>query len=189
AAAADRRRADARHRRGDEGGGAPAALRARRAGRRRVDDLLGAPGGARDGRPRHRALRGPRHPRVHARRGDRGRGHARCHRDRRGGRSVSAVAEERAAIEPQASSHALAELLFRFRELGIVLALVIVVGAATIDNHLFLSATSVQQLLSGAAIVALLAIGETIVVVTRNVDLSIGSVLGISAYAVGVLYQ
>ena len=39
----------------------------------------------------------------------------------------------------------------------------IVVGATTIDNHLFLSATSVQQLLSGAAIIALLAIGETIV--------------------------
>ena len=73
----------------------------------------------------------------------------------------------------------------RFRELGIVLALVIVVGATTIDNHLFLSATSIQQLLSGAAIIALLAIGETIVIITRNVDLSIGSVLGISAYAIG----
>ena len=85
-------------------------------------------------------------------------------------------------------SHAVAELLFRFRELGIVLALVIVVGVTTIDNHLFLSTTSVQQLLSGAAIIALLSIGETIVIVTRNVDLSIGSVLGISAYAVGVLY-
>ena len=78
--------------------------------------------------------------------------------------------------------------MLRFRELGIVLALVLVVGATTIDNHLFLSATSVQQLLSGAAIIALLAIGETIVIVTRNVDLSIGSVLGISAYATGVLY-
>ena len=44
---------------------------------------------------------------------------------------------------------------FRFRELGIVLALVIVVGATTLDNHLFLSATSLQQLLSGAAIIAL----------------------------------
>ncbi len=69
-----------------------------------------------------------------------------------------------------------------------MLALVLVVGATTIDNHLFLSATNLQQLLSGAAIIALLAIGETIVIVTRNVDLSIGSVLGISAYATGVLY-
>ena len=102
---------------------------------------------------------------------------------------MTTLLEEQKVTRPRASSHHVAELLFRFRELGIVLALVIVVGATTIDNHLFLSATSVQQLLSGAAIVALLAIGETIVVVTRNVDLSIGSVLGISAYAVGVLYQ
>ncbi len=101
---------------------------------------------------------------------------------------MTTLAEEQKVARPRPSSHHVAELLFRFRELGIVLALVIVVGATTIDNHLFLSATSVQQLLSGAAIVALLAIGETIVVVTRNVDLSIGSVLGISAYAVGVLY-
>jgi rhamnose transport system permease protein len=102
---------------------------------------------------------------------------------------VTTLAEEQKVVRPRASSHHVAELLFRFRELGIVLALVIVVGATTIDNHLFLSATSVQQLLSGAAIVALLAIGETVVIVTRNVDLSIGSVLGISAYAVGVLYR
>jgi rhamnose transport system permease protein len=90
--------------------------------------------------------------------------------------------------ERRAHSHAIAETLYRFRELGIVLALVLVVGATTIDNPHFLSATSVQQMLSGASIIALLAIGETIVVVTRNVDLSIGSVLGISAYATGVLY-
>jgi len=102
---------------------------------------------------------------------------------------MTAVAEERTAIEQRSSSHALAELLFRFRELGIVLALAIVVGAATIDNHRFLSTTNVQQIVSGAAIIALLAIGETIVVITRNVDLSIGSVLGISAYAAGTLYR
>jgi rhamnose transport system permease protein len=102
---------------------------------------------------------------------------------------VNAVAEERTALERRSSSHALAELLFRFRELGIVLALVIVVGAATIDNHRFLSVTNVQQILAAASIIALLAIGETIVVITRNVDLSIGSVLGISAYAAGTLYR
>jgi rhamnose transport system permease protein len=102
---------------------------------------------------------------------------------------MTTLAQERKdVLGPAASSHAFAELLLRFRELGIVLALVIVVGATTIDNHRFLSLTNVQQILSGAAIIALLAIGETIVVVTRNVDLSIGSVLGISAYATGVLY-
>jgi rhamnose transport system permease protein len=101
---------------------------------------------------------------------------------------VTALADDTKVVERGARSHALAETMLRFREMGIVLALVIVVGATTIDNHLFLSVTSIQQLLSGAAIIALLAIGETIVIVTRNVDLSIGSVLGISAYATGVLY-
>jgi rhamnose transport system permease protein len=101
---------------------------------------------------------------------------------------VTAVADERVA-QPWVRSHAVAEFLLRFRELGIVLALVLVFGGTTADNTNFLSTTNVQQILSGAAIIALLAIGETIVVITRNVDLSIGSVLGISAYATGVLYR
>jgi rhamnose transport system permease protein len=101
---------------------------------------------------------------------------------------MTSVADEQNVIERRSSSHAFAEFLARFRELGIVLALVIVVGATTIDNHLFLSAANIQQILAGSAIIALLAIGETIVIITRNVDLSIGSILGISAYATGVLY-
>jgi rhamnose transport system permease protein len=102
---------------------------------------------------------------------------------------VTAVAEERNVAQPWVRSHVVAEFFLRFRELGIVLALVLVVGGTTADNTNFLSTTNVQQILSGAAIIALLAIGETIVIVTRNVDLSIGSVLGISAYATGVLYR
>jgi rhamnose transport system permease protein len=102
---------------------------------------------------------------------------------------MTAVAEERNVPRPWVRSHAVAEFFLRFRELGIVLALVLVVGGTTADNVNFLSTTNVQQILSGAAIIALLAIGETIVIITRNVDLSIGSVLGISAYATGVLYR
>jgi rhamnose transport system permease protein len=101
---------------------------------------------------------------------------------------LTSLAEEPAVVDRRSGSHAFAEFLARFRELGIVLALVIVVGAATLDNHLFLSAANIQQILAGSAIIALLAIGETIVIITRNVDLSIGSILGISAYATGVLY-
>ena len=101
---------------------------------------------------------------------------------------MTSVAEEQNVVERRRGSHAFAEFLLRFRELGIVLALVIVVGGTTIDNQHFLSAANVQQILAGSAIIALLAIGETIVIITRNVDLSIGSILGISAYATGVLY-
>jgi rhamnose transport system permease protein len=101
---------------------------------------------------------------------------------------VTVVAEGQQAIGSRTGSHVFAELMFRFRELGIVLALVLVIGGTTIDNHRFLSTTNVQQVLASASIIALLAIGETVVIITRNVDLSIGSVLGISAYASGELY-
>jgi rhamnose transport system permease protein len=61
--------------------------------------------------------------------------------------------------------------------------------ATTVHNHHFADAQSVQQLLSGAALIALLSVGETLVVVTRNVDLSVGSTLGLSAYIVGDLFK
>ena len=61
---------------------------------------------------------------------------------------MTTLAEEQKVAKPPSSSHAVAEMLLRFRELGIVLALVVVVVATTIDNPNFLSATNVQQILS-----------------------------------------
>src|ERR1700694_3724150 len=81
-----------------------------------------------------------------------------------------------------------AEKLLRAREIGIALAIVVVFGLTYFKNHAFGSSLSVQQLLNGAAIIALLAVGETLVIITRNVDLSVGSVLGLSAYLVGNLF-
>jgi rhamnose transport system permease protein len=79
--------------------------------------------------------------------------------------------------------------LLRIRELGIAVLIVLVFLLATLKNSNFASVHSVQQLLTGAAIIALLGVGETLVIVTRNVDLSVGSVVGISAYAVGMLFR
>lgn len=77
----------------------------------------------------------------------------------------------------------------RAREFGTFALVIIVFGAATIRNHDFASAGSVQQLLVGASLVALLSVGETMVLVTRNVDLSVGSVLGLCAFVVGNLFR
>lgn len=81
-----------------------------------------------------------------------------------------------------------ASAVLRAREFGIVLVLAIVFVLTTLKNHGFASQASVRQLLSGASLVALLGVGQTLVVVTRNVDLSVGSVLGLSAYVVGKLF-
>ncbi|WP_375480979.1 ABC transporter permease [uncultured Jatrophihabitans sp.] len=79
--------------------------------------------------------------------------------------------------------------LLRAREAGIALLIVLVVLVTAVNNHHFLDASSLQQLLTGAALIALLGVGETLVIVTRNVDLSVGSVLGLSAYIVGDLFK
>lgn len=79
--------------------------------------------------------------------------------------------------------------LLRVRELGIALLIVVVFLVATLKNSAFAHPHSIQQLLTGAAIIALLGVGETLVIVTRNVDLSVGSVVGISAYIVGMTFR
>lgn len=79
--------------------------------------------------------------------------------------------------------------VLRAREVGIALLIVIVVAITSINNSHFLGSNSIQQLLSGAALYALLGVGQTLVIVTRNVDLSVGSVLGLSAYIVGDLFK
>lgn len=79
--------------------------------------------------------------------------------------------------------------LLRARELGIVIAIVAVFGVTTLRNSHFAGANSIQQLLNGAALIALLGVGETLVIITRNVDLSVGSVVGLSAYIVGTTFK
>jgi rhamnose transport system permease protein len=79
--------------------------------------------------------------------------------------------------------------LLRARELGILVVILVVFAVTTVNNHAFATAHSVQQLLTGAALIALLGVGETMVVVTRNVDLSVGSVVGLSAYLVGDMFK
>jgi rhamnose transport system permease protein len=73
--------------------------------------------------------------------------------------------------------------ILRTRELGIVLALAALVIYTTVSNTRFLSGQSIRDNLLNTAILAVMATGQAIVVITRNIDLSVGSVLGISAWA------
>jgi rhamnose transport system permease protein len=75
------------------------------------------------------------------------------------------------------------------RESAIALVLILVVAAATAKTHTFLfSSNSWRDLLLTPAILILLAVGEAVVIITRNVDLSVGSTLAITAYLTGRLF-
>jgi rhamnose transport system permease protein len=74
------------------------------------------------------------------------------------------------------------------REAGIALALVLLVAVTTLTNPRFLSGQSVKDLLLAATILTVLAVGQAIVIITRNVDLSVGSILGLVAFATGKVF-
>ncbi len=92
------------------------------------------------------------------------------------------------AAETGSRGSRLARRAFVVRELGIGLALVIMVVVTAVTNPRFLSAQSIKDLLLGSTVLAILAVGQAIVVITRNVDLSVGSILGLSAFATGTVF-
>ena len=66
-----------------------------------------------------------------------------------------------------------------------VLALVLAFFATQVDNYF--TASLFNRLSSSVDIMALVACGQTLVILTRNIDLSLGSVVGFTAFATGLV--
>jgi rhamnose transport system permease protein len=96
--------------------------------------------------------------------------------------------QKSSADDPAPTSKArVARRLVVVRELGVLAVLVLLVAITYATNTRFLSEQSVRDLLLGAAILTILAAGQTLVIVTRNVDLSVGSLVGLIAFGTGKL--
>ncbi|TDD15951.1 ABC transporter permease [Nonomuraea diastatica] len=80
------------------------------------------------------------------------------------------------------SARSLVDLVFRARELSLVIALALLIAVTGAVNPNFLSGQGIEDILLNTAILALLAVGQSVVVITRNLDLSVGSVVGLVAF-------
>jgi rhamnose transport system permease protein len=80
------------------------------------------------------------------------------------------------------SSRRLTERVSRFRESGIIAVLALFFLITSLIQPRFASSSNIQFILVNTAVYALVALGETMVIITRNVDLSVQSVLALSAY-------
>ncbi|GAA4368656.1 ABC transporter permease [Nocardioides caricicola] len=79
--------------------------------------------------------------------------------------------------------------LLRSREISVAAVLVLVIVLTTLKNPNFLfSSDGWRDLLLTPSLLLLLAVGQTVVIITRNVDLSVGSTLGLTAYLTGKLF-
>ena len=79
--------------------------------------------------------------------------------------------------------------IIRAREVGLIVLIVALVAftSATQPGFLF-SDGGWRELLRQPTILILIALGEAIVIITRNIDLSVGSILCLSTYTAGTLF-
>lgn len=73
------------------------------------------------------------------------------------------------------------------RELSLLLLILIAIMlfGALIDNYY--SSRTFVRISTSVAVIAVVSIGQTVVMLTRNIDLSVGSIVGCTAYVVGSL--
>ena len=73
----------------------------------------------------------------------------------------------------------------RIKELTLLLLIVatLVVFSLVIDNYI--SGRFFNRVTQGVAVTAVMAAGQSLVIITRNIDLSVGSIAGVSAYLTG----
>ncbi|MGA2007058.1 MAG: ABC transporter permease [Solirubrobacteraceae bacterium] len=81
-----------------------------------------------------------------------------------------------------ASPRRLVDVVLRARTFGIVVVLGVVVAISALIQSRFVGGGELRFILSQTSLYALVAVGEAMVIMTRNVDLSVGSVVGLSAY-------
>lgn len=78
-----------------------------------------------------------------------------------------------------------AQKVLRIREVPVFLALVLVVLITGIANPEFFTVSGLQDVLLGVAIISVLAVAQTLVIVMKHIDLSVGSTIGFTAFLIG----
>lgn len=89
-----------------------------------------------------------------------------------------------AAVRPGVSKG-----LARFRDYGLIGALFLLVAITAWRSPQFATVQNLQRIMLDISLLLLVATGQTMVVLTRNIDLSVGSVLGLSGIVIGFLLK
>jgi rhamnose transport system permease protein len=83
----------------------------------------------------------------------------------------------------------IAEAVASQRELSLVGVMGLLAAFVAIQAPIFLSAHNLTQVSSLASIIAIVAVGQALVIITRNVDLSVESTMGVVAFVVADILQ
>jgi rhamnose transport system permease protein len=79
--------------------------------------------------------------------------------------------------------------LVRFREAGISVFILLLMIAVTLRAPAFLTASNFEDILLNISILAIVALGQTTVIITHGIDLSVSSVIGLVAMMVAFVVK
>src|SRR6516225_7972086 len=79
-------------------------------------------------------------------------------------------------------------VLMRSREASLVLSIVVLTAVTATLNPRFLTPQSLKDLMLNVSIIGLLVLGQTVIILMRQIDLSISSTVGITAFLSGILF-
>ncbi len=96
---------------------------------------------------------------------------------------------ERIRQRDQENQTRLFRLVNRVRELGLLVVLLLIIVFVGVQAPRFLSIDNFEQILLSIAILVIVAVGETLVILTRNVDLSVGSMVGVTAFVTAYFFK
>lgn len=75
------------------------------------------------------------------------------------------------------------------RELGLLVVLLLIFVGVGVPQPRFVAVNNLRDILLSVAIIAIISIGETLVILTRNVDLSVSAIVGLVAFVSGDLFK
>lgn len=77
------------------------------------------------------------------------------------------------------------QTLVKFRELGIILIIGVLAILVGLRNPAFLALDNIRDILLNMSILVIVALAQSMVIITRGIDLSVGSMIGLTAMMVG----
>src|SRR5690348_5787482 len=78
----------------------------------------------------------------------------------------------------------LVQAVVRFREVGIIAFILVLAALVSLRSPAFLTVSNFQDILLNISILAIVALAQMMVIITRGIDLSVGSTIGLTAMMV-----
>lgn len=79
--------------------------------------------------------------------------------------------------------------VIQFKEIGIALLLFLVILVASLIRPRFFSIPSIRSILLWVPLLAIIAMGQMMVIITRGIDVSVGSIVGFAGMVIGMLFR